>query len=84
PWCLPMNVPKPIVKIYLVLRTILIFTAATAMLLGGLYLLGAEAFLVHHVFLRMVIVGLMLTLMGGYLFWANFVAPLFGVASGEQ
>jgi hypothetical protein len=79
-----MKVPKPIVKIYLVLRTALIFVMATAMLLAGLYLLGAEAFLVHHVFLRMVIAGLMLTMMGGYLMWANFVAPLLGIASGEK
>ena len=64
------------------LRKLFVFVVATPMLLGGLYLLCAELFLVHRVFLRIIIAGLMLTTMGGYLLWADFIAPRW--ASKQQ
>jgi membrane-bound ClpP family serine protease len=61
--------------LYQRLRKILICIAGAALLLGGLYFLFAEAFLVTRIFSRIVILGLMLTMMGGYLLWAELVAP---------
>jgi hypothetical protein len=72
------------VTIYRSLRKIFICLVAAALLLGGLYLLGAEAFLAHRVFWRIIIAGLMLTMMGGYLLWAELVAPLLGVANEKK
>jgi hypothetical protein len=65
------------------MRKLLIF-AATAMLLGGLYFLAAELFLVHRMFFRIIIAASMLTATGSYLLWAEFIAPLFGIANGEK
>jgi hypothetical protein len=67
-------------SIYRTLRKVLICLAGAALLLGGLYFLFAEAFLVSRVFSRIVILGLMLTMMGGYLLWAELVAPQLGAA----
>jgi hypothetical protein len=36
------------------------------------------------VFWRIIIAGLMLTMMGGYLLWAELVAPLLGVADKKK
>jgi len=71
-------------SIYRSLRKVLICAVAAAMLLGGLYFLIAEAFLVHRVFLRIVNMGLLLTIIGGYLLWAELVAPLMGVANEKK
>ena len=68
--------------LYQRLRKILICIAGAALLLGGLYFLFAEAFLVTRIFSRIVILGLMLTMMGGYLLWAELVAPR--LAAGEK
>ncbi len=62
-------------SIYQIVKKVLICIVGAALLLGGLYFLAAEAFLAHRTFLRIVILGLMLTLMGGYLLWAELVAP---------
>ena len=67
-------------SIYQILKKVLICIVGAALLLGGLYFLAAEAFLAHRTFLRIVILGLMLTLMGGYLLWAELVAPRLGAA----
>jgi hypothetical protein len=71
-------------SIYRILRKVLICVVGAAMLLGGLYFLLAEAFLAHRTFLRIVILGLMLTTMGGYLLWAELVAPWLGVANEKK
>ncbi len=65
-------------RMWKLVRKPFILAVATAMLLGGLYLLGAELFLVHRIFARIVIAGLMLTIMGGYLLWAELIAPMVG------
>ena len=61
------------------MRKLLIFVVSATMAIGGLYLLGAELFLVHHIYFRFVLAGLMLVLIGGSLLWFNFIAPLFGI-----
>jgi hypothetical protein len=71
-------------SIYRSLKKVLICLVGAAMLLGGLYFLAAEAVLVHRTFLRIVILGLMLTMMGGYLLWAELVAPRLGPADGKK
>jgi hypothetical protein len=71
-------------SIYQTLKKVLICAVGAAMLLGGLYFLAAEAFLAHRTFLRIVILGLMLTTMGGYLVWAELVAPWLGVADEKK
>jgi hypothetical protein len=71
-------------SIYRSLKKVLICIVGAALLLGGLYFLLAEAFLVQRVFSRIVILGLMLTMMGGYLLWAELVAPRLGVANGKK
>jgi hypothetical protein len=64
------------------LRDVFVFVVAIALLLAGLYLLTAEMFLAHRVFLRLVIAGVMLTAIGGYLLWVDFIAPRFAVKRG--
>jgi hypothetical protein len=60
------------------LRNIFVFVVAIAMLLGGVYLLMAELFLAHRMFLRIVIAGIVLTAMGSGLLWKDFAGPLLG------
>jgi hypothetical protein len=67
-------------SIYRTLKKVLICIVGAALLLGGLYFLFAEVFLVSRVFSRIVILGLMLTTTGGYLLWAELVAPRLDVA----
>jgi uncharacterized membrane protein len=67
-------------SIYRTLKKVLICLVGAALLLGGLYFFFAEAFLVSRVFSRIVILALMLTMMGGYLLWAELVAPRLDVA----
>jgi hypothetical protein len=64
------------------LRDVFVFVVAVALLLAGLYLLAAEMFLAHRIFLRLVIAGIMLTSMGGYLLWTDFIAPRFAIKRG--
>ena len=61
------------------MRKLLIFIVSAPMAIGGLYVLGAELFLVHHVYFRFVLAGAMLVLIGGSLLWFNFIVPLFGI-----
>ena len=71
-------------SIYRTLKKVLICLVGAALLLGGLYFLFAEAFLVSRVFSRIVILGLMLTMIGGYLLWTELVAPRLDVADGKK
>jgi hypothetical protein len=66
------------------LRKILICLVGAVMLCAGLYFLFAEAFLVQRVFSRIVIMGLLLATMGGYLLWAELIAPRLGAADGKK
>ncbi|MGO9360051.1 MAG: hypothetical protein ACLP1D_20690 [Xanthobacteraceae bacterium] len=70
--------------LYRALRKVMICLVGAVMLCGGLYFLFAEAFLVQRVFSRIVIMGLLLTMMGGYLLWAELIAPRLGAADGKK
>jgi hypothetical protein len=61
------------------MRKLLIFVVSAPMTIGGLYVLGAELFLVHHIYFRFVLAGAMMVLIGASLLWFNFIAPLFGI-----
>jgi hypothetical protein len=61
------------------LRKLLIFAVSAPMALGGLYLLGAELLLVHHMYFRFVLAALVLLILGASLLWFNFIAPWFGI-----
>jgi hypothetical protein len=69
---------------YRALRKTMICLVGAVMLFGGLYFLFAEAFLVQRVFSRIVIMGLLLTMMGGYLLWAELIAPRLAAADGKK
>jgi hypothetical protein len=60
-------------------QKVLIFVIAVPMALGGLYVLGAELLLVHHVYFRFVLAGLTMVIVGAGLLWFNFIAPFFGI-----
>ena len=66
------------------MRKLLLFFVSTAMVVGGLYLLGAETLLAHRIYSRAVTGGVMLVILGSYLLWVDFIAPLLGVATGEE
>jgi hypothetical protein len=66
------------------MRKLLIFIIATPLLLGGLYLLVAELFLVHRMFWRIILAASVLTAMGGYPLWMEFVAPRLDAADGRK
>ena len=61
------------------MRKLLIFVVSAPMAIGGLYVLGAELFLVHHIYFRFVLAGAMMVLIGVSLLWFNFIAPMFGI-----
>jgi flagellar motor component MotA len=66
------------------MRKALLFVVAVAMVVGGLWLLGGELFVAdrwHGIF---VIGGAMLTSLGVYLLWADFIAPLLGIKGEEE
>jgi hypothetical protein len=66
------------------MRKLLLFVIATALVAGGLYLIGAEIFLARGIYLRVVFVASVLLLFGGYLLWADFVAPFFHFKTWED
>jgi hypothetical protein len=66
------------------MRKLLLFVLSTATVVGGLYLLGAELLLADRIHFLFVIGGAMLTTLGVYLLWVDFVAPLLGVTTGEK
>ncbi len=66
------------------LRKIGVFVLATAMVLGGVYLVGAELLTSRVLYFRLVIGGVILTTMGTYLLWTDFVAPALGIKTSED
>jgi hypothetical protein len=60
------------------LTKLMIFVVAAPMALFGLYVLIAELLLVHHIYFRFVLAGIVLLVLGGALLWVNFLAPLLG------
>jgi hypothetical protein len=66
------------------MRMPLLFLVSSAMLVGGLYLLGAELLLADRIYFRFVIGGAVLATLGIYLLWADFAAPLLGIKTWED
>jgi hypothetical protein len=61
------------------IRKLLLFVFSVAMFVGGLYLLAVGLLFTGHFYIRPGIVGAVLTALGLYLLWANFIAPWFGI-----
>jgi hypothetical protein len=66
------------------MRKLLLFIIAIAMVGGGLYLVGAELLLARRIYPQFLVGGGLLVLFGGYLLWADFVAPALGVKTWEK
>ena len=66
------------------MRKLILFVLASAMLLGGLYLIGLELWFARAIYLRFAIGGLLLAFFGGYLIWSDFIAPRLGVKTWED
>jgi len=66
------------------MRKQLLFVISSAMLVGGLYLLGAELFWARKWYGWMILGGAMLVALGAYLLWADFIAPALGIKTPEQ
>ena len=56
------------------MRKLLLFVMASAMLVGGLYVLVAELFLASKIFVWFVVAAPMLIWLGAYLLWTDFIA----------
>jgi hypothetical protein len=62
-----------------VVRKALLLVTALAMIAGGLWLLGAELFIALKISFLFIFGGAVLTTLGVYLLWVDFVAPLIGM-----
>jgi hypothetical protein len=60
------------------MRKTLLFLIAVAMIVGGLWLLGAELLVADIIYFKLVFGGVVLVTLGVYLLWADFIAPLLG------
>jgi hypothetical protein len=66
------------------MRKLLLFVIASAMLFGGLYLLGAEMLFGQRLSGKFIACAVMLILLGGYLIWVDFAAPLLRIKTWED
>ena len=66
------------------MRKLLLFILSSALLIGGLYLVGAELLLAQGIYLRLAAIGILLAMFGGYLLWTDFAAPLLGIKTWED
>jgi hypothetical protein len=64
---------------FMLARKALLFIISVAMIIGGLYGLGFELFLAHIIYFKLVIGAAIVTTLGAYLLWADFISPLFGI-----
>ena len=61
------------------MRKALLFTVASAMIVGRAYLLLAEFFWATVIYFKAVLGGSALVVLGGYLLWEDFIAPVLGI-----
>jgi hypothetical protein len=66
------------------MRKLILFILSIAMLIGGLYLIGAEFLTATKVYFRFMIGGAVLVTLGAYLLWVDFAAPALGIKTGEE
>ena len=66
------------------MRRLLLFALSSAMLVGGLYLAIFELVFARIVFLRFVLGGAVLAVVGAYLLWVDFIAPKLGIKTPES
>jgi hypothetical protein len=66
------------------MRKLILLVLSSAMLLGGLYLLVVELLFESRFHFRFIGGGAALAFAGGYLLWADFVAPRFGITTWED
>jgi len=66
------------------MRKLLLFVFASAMFLGGLYLLVAQFLSGERLYLRFLLGSAILVIFGGYLLWVDFAAPLLGIKTWED
>jgi len=66
------------------MRKLLLFIPSSALLISGLYLIGAELLLAEGIYFRVAAVGVLLALLGGYLLWTDFAAPFLGIKTWED
>ncbi|HEY5066946.1 MAG TPA: hypothetical protein VIJ04_19245 [Xanthobacteraceae bacterium] len=68
------------------MRTAFVFVIAIAMVVGGIFFLWGELlWLQHHSIRGIFVIGsVMLVVLGAYLLWTDFVAPIFGIKTWED
>jgi hypothetical protein len=79
--------PRPLLKVKAHVeqshlgRKALLFFFSVAMIVGGLWLLGAQLFYAEKIYGLIVVAGVTPIFFGVYLLWSDFVAPLLGISS---
>ena len=66
------------------MRKLILLLLSAAMLFGGLYVLIDEFLFASILYFQFVIGGAVLAFAGGYLIWADFIAPRFGIKTWEN
>ena len=66
------------------MRKVLLFILCLTMLLGGIAGVIFELWYARVIFFRFVVGGGLLASTGAYLFWADFIAPGFGIKTWED
>ncbi len=65
------------------MRKLILLLLYAAMLFGGLYVLIDEFLFASILYFQFVIGGAALAFAGGYLIWADFIAPRFGIKTWD-
>jgi hypothetical protein len=68
------------------MRKLLVFIISVTMLVGGLYwaVLDLESHLYGRPLVYMLLAGILPASLGAYLLWADFIAPVLGIKTGEE
>ena len=65
------------------MRKLILLVVATAMVVGGLYVVVAQLMWSPIIFFKFVIGGVALASVGIYLLWEDFLAPMLGIEVKE-
>jgi hypothetical protein len=66
------------------MRKLILVVLSSSMLIGGLYLIVLEVWFARIIYFRFVAGGGLLVFFGGYLIWADFIAPRLGIKTWED